>query len=133
MQPKKKTSPVFWLALLAVGAAAFVLTAPQETAKKTVAKKPNSKKSTVATLITSEDLNASRGDFKEVNNTLKNAFMPLVRKSAAELSGSSPNALPADLTGGESGWSYTGTAAVDGRIQAVVENPSTGQGDFLSV
>jgi len=133
MQPKKKTSPVFWLVLLAVGAAAFVLTAPEETPKKTVVKKPTSRKTTVVSLITSEDLSVSRGDFKEVNNTLKNAFMPLVKKSAAELSAGAPNALPSDLTGGESGWSYTGTAAVDGRIQAVVENPSTGQGDFLSV
>lgn len=129
MQPKKKTSPVIWLLLIGVGAAAFVLTSPEEVAKRTTATRNPSKKAITTSLITEEDLKAK---FDRVNNPVKNAFMPVVRKSSA-LANASPSALPAELTGGESGWAYTGTAAVDGRIQAVVENPGTGQGDFLSV
>lgn len=129
MQPKKKTSPVFWLLIIGVGVTAFVMTSPEEVAKKTTTTRNPSKKAVTASLITEEDL---RAKFDRVNNPAKNAFMPVIKKSSA-LANASPSALPVELTGGESGWAYTGTAAVDGRIQAVVENPSTGQGDFLSV
>ncbi len=129
MQPKKKTSPILWLAIAAVGIAAFVMTEPQATAKSSTTRRNNTTKVATTGLITEADMKAK---FDRVNNSPKNAFMPVVKKSVA-LVNSSPNALPAELTGGESGWAYTGTAAVDGRIQAVVENPSTGQGDFLTV
>ncbi len=130
MQPKKKTSPVFWLVLIGVGVAAFVLTAPEDAGKKPTANRNTARKVATNTgLITEEDRKAR---FERVNNPTKNAFMPIVKKSTG-LANASPSALPAELTGGEAGWAYTGTAAVDGRIQAVVENPSTGQGDFLSV
>lgn len=129
MQPKKKTSPVFWLLIIGVGAAAFVLTSPEESGKKTTATRNPAKKVVSTSLITEEDLKAK---FDRVNNPAKNAFMPVVKKTAG-LDNASPSGLPIALTGGESGWTYTGTAAVDGRIQAVVENPGTGQGDFLSV
>ncbi|MBC8065801.1 MAG: hypothetical protein H7Y17_13295 [Chlorobia bacterium] len=130
MQAKKKTSPILWIALLSVGAAAYVLTTPEVAPKKTTVRKTSPKKTTVVSLITEEDLKAS---FERVNNPVKNAFMPFVKKSSADTTQSSPNSLPAEFTGGEAGWAYTGTAAVDGRIQAVVENQGTGQGDFLSV
>jgi hypothetical protein len=127
---KKKTSPVFWLALIGLGAAAFVLTSPPDEAKKTTVRKPVTRKADVVTLITKEDLTAK---FDPVNITAKNAFMPYVKKSTGDSAQAAPNALPSVLTNGESGWVYTGTAEVDGRIQAVVENQASGQGDFLSV
>lgn len=133
MQPKKKTSPILWVALIGVGVAAYVLTEPEAAARKSNSTRNNTRpKTAVATLITAEDLVAKRTDFKPVNSQTKNAFMPVIRKATADLSGI-PNALPISFTGGESGWAYTGTAAVDGRIQAVVENKATGQGDFLNV
>ena len=52
---------------------------------------------------------------------------------AGSTASAAPNAIGTDLTGGEAGWAYTGTAEVNGHIQAVVENSGTGQGDFLSV
>lgn len=125
---KKKTSPVFWIALIAIAAAAYIMTEPQAPAKKTTAGRTTSKKKVTASLYTDEDFKAK---FSPVNNPVKNAFMPLVAKGATGQSGT-PNGLPSDLTGGETGWTYTGTASVDGRIQAVVENLSTGQGDFLT-
>lgn len=128
-KPKKKTSPVFWIALIGVGVAAYVLTAPEETTKSKTGRAPVAKKAAAPTLITEEDLKAR---FVRVNNPLKNSFMPIVKKSVSEIA-SNPSGLPAEFTGGEAGWAYTGTAEVDGRIQAVVENQSTGQGDFLSV
>ena len=129
MQPKKKTSPVFWIAIIGVGVAAYVFTTPEETPKAKSTKPNNTRKAATATLITEEDLKAK---FERVNNPVKNAFMPVIKKNMGELA-QNPSALPAEFTGGESGWAYTGTAEVDGRIQAVVENQSTGQGDFLSV
>ncbi len=130
MQPKKKTSPVFWLLLIGVGVAAFVMTTPEDVAKKTTTTRNTAKKSTAVSLITEEDLKAK---FDRVNDPVKNAFMPVIKKNVGDASQAAPNILPTNLTGGEAGWAYTGTAAVDGRIQAVVENPGTGQGDFLSV
>ena len=130
MQQKKKTSPIFWVVIIGVGVAAYVLTTPEDAAKKVSTAKTSSKKSAVTSLITEEDLKAK---FDRVNNPVKNAFMPVVRKSSAGTTAGAPNGLPSELTGGEAGWAYTGTAAVDGRIQAVVENQGTGQGDFLSV
>jgi hypothetical protein len=130
MQPKKKTSPIFWVALLGLGAAAFVLTTPDDAPKGTTKPRTTNKKAPPSSLFTAEDLKAK---FARVNKPAQNAFMPVVRKASADGDGGAPNSLPAELTGGESGWAYTGTAAVDGKIQAVVENQSTGQGDFLSV
>ncbi len=130
MQPKKKTSPILWVALIGIGAAAFVLTAPEEAAKPTTVKRPTTKKTTVVSLITDEDRNAK---FSRVTVAPRNAFKPVIKKLSAEAKSASPSALPTNLTGGESGWAYTGTAEVDGRIQAVVENQAAGQGDFLSV
>jgi hypothetical protein len=133
MQPKKKTSPIFWVALIGIGVAAYVLTTPQDAPKKAAVSRTNTRnRATVVALVTPQDLSAKSSDFPPVNTNAKNAFMPVIRKSTGDLAGI-PNGLPVSFTGGESGWAYTGTAAVDGRIQAVVENKATGQGDFLSV
>lgn len=130
MQPKKKTSPIFWVAILGLGAVAYVFTTPEEPTKKVTTTRNNSRKTTTVSLITEEDLKAK---FDRVNIAAKNAFKPVIKKISAEAGSVSPSALPLSFTGGESGWIYTGTASVDGRIQAVVENHGTGQGDFLSV
>lgn len=133
MQAKKKTSPIFWVALIGIGVAAYVITTPEDAPRKSTTTRSNSRsKPTIATLVTAEDLAAKSGDFKPVSRNAKNAFMPVIRKASGEMAGI-PNGLPVSFTGGESGWSYTGTASVDGRIQAVVENKATGQGDFLNV
>lgn len=128
---KKRTSPVFWLAFVGVIVAVVVLTAPEETSKKGTTKPSTTKKKTADSLFTEEDYKAK---FEPLNSAPKNAFMPVVmKKTGAPGESAMPNALPLAITGGEAGWMYTGTAEVDGRIQAVVENPGTGQGDFLSV
>jgi len=114
---------------LAIGA--FVMTSSDDTPKKAVATNNATKKKAADGLFTDEDYKAK---FEPLNTTAKNAFMPIVmRKGAGGVESTAPNALPTLLTGGEGGWSYTGTAEIDGHIQAIVENPSTGQGDFLSV
>lgn len=128
---KKKTSPVFWLALAAVAIAIYVLTTPQEAAKRSTAARTPTKKKEVASTFTPEDYSAK---FEPVTVAPKNSFMPVVMKTVAGGTVSTaPNAIGIDLTGGEAGWAYTGTAEVNGHIQAVVENAATGQGDFLSV
>ena len=126
---KKKTSPVFWLAVIAAVVAIFVLASPQEPPKSPAASRKATSKKATATLYTDADYKAK---FEPVNNPAKNAFMPLVFKSSGGDT-TAPNSLPAQFTGGDGGWAYTGTAEVNGRIQAVVENQGTGQGDFLSI
>ena len=128
---KKRTSPVFWLALIGLGGAAYVLTTPEAPGKKTPTTQSSRKKSESQSLFTEADYKAK---FDPLNTPTKNAFMPLVVRSGGGSGNAGiPNAVPTDFTGGEGGWTYTGTASVDGRIQAVVENQGTGQGDFLSV
>jgi hypothetical protein len=43
------------------------------------------------------------------------------------------DSIPANLTAGESGWTFTGTMTVDGTTNALIENPTTGDGVFLRV
>jgi hypothetical protein len=128
---KKKTSPVFWLALVAVAIAIFVLTSPQDAAKHSTAARVTPKKKAITSTFMPEDYSTK---FEPVTVAPKNSFMPVVMKSiSGSMAASAPNAIGTDLTGGEAGWAYTGTAEVNGHIQAVVENSGTGQGDFLSV
>ena len=61
MQPKKKTSPIFWAALIGLAVAAYVLTTPEDAAGKPTTRRVNTRsKSTVATLVTAEDLAAKK-------------------------------------------------------------------------
>jgi len=128
---KKRTSPVFWIAFIGLVIAVFVFLSPEDAAKKGTVKNTPPKKKTADSLFTEEDYKAK---FEPLNSNPKNAFMPVVmRKVGTPGESAAPNALPLSITGGEAGWMYTGTAEVDGKIQAVIENPGTGQGDFLSV
>lgn len=70
--------------------------------------------------------------FDPLNESARNPFMPIVaRMSSARDGGVEPNAIPADLAGGEPGWYFTGTAEVDGVQEACVENRTSGVGEFV--
>lgn len=128
---KKRTSPLVWIVLIGGGVAAYMFTTPQDTPHRATTTKKTTRKKAADTLFTEADYKAK---FEALNTEPKNAFMPVImRQNGTSESAGTPNALPTALTGGEGGWAYTGTAEVDGKIQAVVENPSTGQGDFLFV
>lgn len=124
--------PVFWVAVVGLGVAAFALTEPDATKPssptKKVAKKRSSIKKTGA-LFTEEDEKAS---FKPVNDQARNAFVPIVARHTGIGSGDGlANAIPSDMTGGEGNWVYTGTAETDGVRVALIENRSTGDAVFL--
>lgn len=101
---------------------------PRKSSKKPVAKKSSRRNTQI---YTAEDMNAS---FDPVSVPLKNVFKPGVAKAvkspgtAAQI-----NSLPPAFAGGEANWVYTGTAEVDGVLQALVENKSTGDSVFLKV
>ena len=124
--------PLFWVSILTVGVAGYVMTAPEPTgtrsAAKPIKKKSSSKK--VVVQFTKDDFDA---DFKPLNSELKNAFMPIVaRKSGGFGNGDgAANVIPADFTGGDTGWVYTGNAEIDGSAMALLENRTTGEGVYL--
>lgn len=125
--------PVFWVSILAVGAAGWVLTTPEESAAKATGPKTTRKKtSTKKTVVQFTDADFE-ANFKPLNSELKNAFVPLVaRKTGGFGNGDgAANVIPADFTGGDSGWVYTGNAEIDGSSMALLENRTTGEGVFL--
>ncbi len=103
-----------------------------ETFKRTV-KKPSASKVTKkgVVLYTEED---EKAHFEPVAVPLKNAFKPLVAKVVtARAATIQVNNVPPEFAGGEANWTYTGSAEVDGVLQALLENKSTGEDVFLRV
>lgn len=126
--------PIFWIGVVGVGIAGWVATSPEPTptgslgSVKRQAKKPTSKKGTVA--YVAEDYDAK---FEPVNIELKNSFQPIVaRRSGGFGAGEGmANSIPAEFAGGDSGWFFTGNAEIDNVPTALFENRSTGEGVFL--
>lgn len=72
--------------------------------------------------------------FSTVNLSQKNAFKPLIVRRQGGVSGQimgDPSALPPALAGGETGWYFTGITELDGSKSVLIENRSTGEGDYL--
>ena len=72
-------------------------------------------------------------EFPALNESPKNAFMPLVARTRRNSGGIEPNEFPPAYAGGESGWFYTGTVIIDDVPSALVENQLTGDGMYLHV
>ena len=124
--------PVFWVGVTAVAAVGYFATMPEQntaptTKKLTFAKKPTTKG---ATVFTDEDKNAT---FPRVSSGLKNSFQPIVMRKGGGLGSGEgkANEIPADFTGGDTGWVYTGSAEIDGQMTALIENRSASTGVFL--
>jgi hypothetical protein len=132
MHPRKRTSPIFWVAIGGLAIAAFVLTTPPEATAPTRSKVATKKAATKANAgpFTEAD---TRAKFTPVNDPLKNAFRPVVAQRSASIGFSSGpmNAVPAEFAGGEGSWIYTGSAEIDGVPVALIENRSTNDGVFL--
>lgn len=84
--------------------------------------------------FTKEDEEAK---FARLDYNLKNAFMPLVKRTTGMKSGAgsniAPNQIPAYLVGGDTAWFYTGTAYINSVPSALVENTANGEGKYLTV
>jgi len=125
-QPAKKTSPLFWVGLVALGAIVYLVAVPPE---QVTGKKSTRKPIPAATFpagFTKEDYEVT---FPPVNTAPKNAFMPLVVRDDRGAGTQLPNALSA----GGGNWIFTGTVELNGVKQALLENPATGEGAFLSL
>lgn len=102
-------------------------------AAKTTTRKPVAKRTVKRgqQLYTEEDRTAK---FDPVAAPAKNTFKPIIAKVAkTATTGTQMNTLPPAFAGGEANWVYTGTAEIDGILQALLENKSTGDSVFLRV
>lgn len=119
----------------AVGVGAYFMTEPPQTTarRKPPTKKSSTKKVTNTEIVfTKEDYEAK---FERLGATPRNSFEPLVvslkgGRGRGELL---PNEIPAEFSGDNTKWTYTGTAIVDGVPMALIENPTTGEGEFVKV
>jgi len=82
-----------------------------------------------------EDYKAKPADFVTVAVPLRNAFNPIIK--APEKGGkggvSTVNVVPPEYAGGEANWVYTGSARIDGAVEALLQNNTSGDNVFLKV
>ncbi len=121
--------------VVVIGVLGWVMTAPEksegiEASNSRPTRGLSSRASrTVDDQFTEEDANAR---FAKVNETLKNAFRPLVVPESGRRGALNPNEIPASFADGKDVWIYTGTAIIDEAPLALVENPTDGSIDFLA-
>jgi hypothetical protein len=128
----KKVSPVVMIAGAAVLCLGVVkMTEPDTTpAKKTKAKAKAGSTTQKASQYVEEDYTAR---FVTTTEPVRNTFRPLVtRQIAGGASTVTPGLISTIFTGGEGNWMYTGMVTVDGVPQALLENRTTGDADFVS-
>lgn len=118
---------------VALGAIAYFMTGtPPPPSKKAASSKAKTSRSSKADeVFTKVDYEAK---FPSARLAVKDVFSPLVLASSGGKSGSlTPNAIPYEFTGMKEAWLYTGTAVINGVPNALVENTSTGEGEFIKV
>jgi hypothetical protein len=107
-----------------------------EAAQAVAPRKKTTKSSNKTSIFTQEDREAKFAVFTE---TPKNAFRPLVVKSTPVMAvtGLDPSADPSKhgvtpaFADGQVGWAYTGYVVLNGKPQALLENPSTGDALYV--
>lgn len=136
-KPSKSSNLIYILLGVTVVAAAWLnmggdppkktkITPPKPAASKT------GNTSAMKTEVTLVDEDTTK-TFPAFTDKLKGSFKPIIARNAAETASAGPsNQIPTSFADGESNWIYTGSATVDGKIQGLVENTSTGEGAFLS-
>jgi hypothetical protein len=132
---KNLSKPMQYGLVFVLAVAAWLILSPAlfpESGNKSIATKIKKSAKTTADLYTPEDYKAK---FAPESSVLKNAFKPLVVKTTTGGKGAAakPNLVPAAFAAGDPNWSYTGTAEVDGVLQALLENRTTGESAFLRV
>jgi len=132
-QPKKKSN-IIPLAggLLLIGGIAFAVTGggdtPTKPAAAAAAAKSTKANADTTGMLVDADYTAS---FKSLKITPKDAFLPLVSKGAGETPQNS-GGLPLSMTGGQE-WDYTGMVQVDGTPEGLLENPKSGESNYVTV
>lgn len=122
-------NPILMLGLITGFVAIYILTTPDDAAKRSTAKKTTTAAKTSKTgEYTEEDRKAS---FEQFGSAPRNVFRPIVTKNGGNTSPATPSGIPAGYAGGEANWTYTGMATVDGVPNALLENPSSGESIFV--
>ena len=128
----KLSRPVIYTALGAIVVAAFVMTG--EPPAKSASTRAKAKKTTpkkVQTEFLPEDY--KKEAFQPIVIVAPNKFAPLVQKTKTSMDYAlAPDSVPAELAGGDPNWVYTGTAEVDGKPTALVDNRVTGESEFIN-
>jgi len=142
MAKAKKTNP--WLIYgglaVTIGLAAYLnmpsAATPKPLKKTSAPTGGGASKTAVATDDTSVVAEDYKVHFDPYVQPVKNTFLPVVHRNDKTGSGggaAANNSIPSEFTDGESDWIYTGNAQIDGKSEALVENASTGAGEFLHV
>lgn len=137
-KPQAKKGIPRWMlfaGLAVVGVAGYLMTEPpaqsSTSSRRTSERTPSRPAAKGEEVFTKEDFEAK---FGRVADLPKNAFRPLVVSGRdSDRNALAPNQIPADYSGDNIRWVYTGTAIIDGVPNALVENPETGEGEFLKV
>ncbi|HVT14143.1 MAG TPA: hypothetical protein VHE55_17915 [Fimbriimonadaceae bacterium] len=132
---KSLSKPMQFLLVGALALVAFALLQPMlspapapKTAKKMLPAKPKAKSEEI---YTKEDLTAH---FDSANQDAKDSFKPeIIKVGTSGGKTSQVNLVPVEFAGGEANWTYTGSAEIDGVLQALLENKTTGEDVFLKV
>lgn len=130
----KVSRPVLYTALGAIAVAAWVMTA-EEAPKGTATKSPRLAKKATQTVgtFTEEDFKASSTSFGPTVKISRNSFDPLVVRTRTSVDFQlMPDQVPAELAGGDPNWVYTGTAEIDGKPTALLENRVTMESSFVN-
>jgi hypothetical protein len=128
----KISKPILYLGLAAIGVVGYFMTEP-ETAKQTSVPKPKAKtsKKQEAGKFLEVDYKITRADLPKLASLDKNTFSPIIARQDGLGDLTQEGGIPADFAGGDGNWVCTGTAEVDGVRMALIENKSTGEGEFL--
>jgi hypothetical protein len=133
-QPKSKVIPVMVVVLVlglvyVYASGGDTPTPPKKAAATTTGGSSASSSSDITGMLTQADYTAS---FKTLKAQPKDAFLPKVSKAIEGAVGPDSGGIPTNLTGGEQ-WNYTGMVQVDGNAEALLENPKTSDGVYVTV
>lgn len=128
----KISRPILYVGLAAIGVIGYFMTEPEPT-KQTSAPKPKAKvaKKQDTSKFLEVDYKITRADLPKLASLEKNTFRPIIARQSGLGELVQEGGIPPDFAGGDGNWVCTGTAEVDGVRMALVENKSTGEGEFL--
>lgn len=126
----KISKPVLYLAIIAAGAAIYVLTSPDAQVAHTPPPTKLKKNNLGNGQFTDADYTTT---FAEPVLVSRDGFKPLVARKSNVLAQAlaAAGGVPADLAGGDPNWVCTGVSEVDGQRQALLENKNTSDGNFV--
>lgn len=101
--------------------------APVSATKK---KLPPTKKKSGDDIYTDEDRKAVFTSFTE---PIKNSFKPIIARAAFGTGQIGPGGIDAGWADGEANWGYSGYVTINGSVQGLMENSTTGEGIYVKV